>query len=91
MCSYAPMPTAPIIDSLLDPISRCFTAETARALAEVKADDAMQKRIEELAEKANEGELSESERRDYETYIHVGNIIAILQAKVRLRLKQAAA
>ena len=51
----------------------------------------MQKRIEELAEKANEGELSESERRDYETYVHVGNIIAILQAKVRLRLKQAAA
>lgn len=85
------MPSAPIIDSLLDPVSRCFTAEAARALAELKGDEAMQWRIEELAEKANEGELTEGERRDYETYVHVGNIIAILQAKVRLRLKQAAA
>lgn len=85
------MPSAPIIDSLLDPVSRCFTAETARALAELKGDEVMQRRIEELAEKANEGELTEGERRDYETYVHVGNIIAILQAKVRLRLKQAAA
>lgn len=85
------MPSAPIIDSLLDPVSRCFTEETARALAELKGDEAMQRRIEELAEKANEGELTEGERRDYETYVHVGNIIAILQAKVRLRLKQAAA
>ena len=85
------MPSAPIIDSLLDPVSLCFTAETARALAELKGDEAMQRRIEELAEKANEGELTERERRDYETYVHVGNIIAILQAKVRLRLKQMAA
>jgi hypothetical protein len=49
----------------------------------------MLERVQALAEKANEGELTESERRDYETYVHVGNIIAILQAKARLQLKQA--
>ena len=85
------MPAVPIIESLLEPVSRCFTPETARALADLETDEAMQQRMTELAEKANEGELTETERRDYETYVQVGNVIAILQAKARLRLKQAAA
>ena len=85
------MPAALILDSLLDPVSRCFTGDSARALADVRADDSVSRRIEELAAKANEGELSESERRDYETYVHVGNVIAILQAKARLHLQRTAA
>ncbi len=80
-----------ILDSLLDSVSRCFTAETARALAGLEANEAVRQRIEVLAEKANEGELTESERRDYEAYVHAGNVIAILQAKARLHLQQSAA
>jgi hypothetical protein len=43
-------------------------------------DGALQKRISELAGKANEGELSEEERVEYEGYIQVNRIAAILQA-----------
>jgi hypothetical protein len=83
--------TTNVLDHLLDPVSRCFSLEGARALLEVRADDQAQARIAELAEKCNEGQLTVEERREYETYVHVGNLIAILQAKARLFLKQQAA
>ncbi len=83
--------TPSILDRLLDPISRCLTTESARAFVALEADPVAQTRIGELAEKCNEGQLTAEERRDYETYVHVGNVIAILQAKARLYLKQQAA
>ncbi len=83
--------TTRVLDRLLDPISRCLNPESARALAQLKADPVAQTRIEELAEKCNEGLLTPDEQREYETYVHAGNLIAILQAKARLQLKQAAA
>ncbi len=83
--------TTSVLDRLLDPISRCLTAESARALATMEADPVAQARIEELAEKCNEGQISAEERQEYETYVHVGNVLAILQAKARLHLKGQAA
>jgi len=80
--------TPSVLDRLLDPLSRCFTTESAKALAELQADPVAQSRIEELAEKCNEGQITTEERREYETYVHVGNLIGILQAKARRYLKQ---
>jgi hypothetical protein len=77
-----------VLDRLLDPITRCLNPESARALVELRADTASQARIAELAEKCNEGRLTPDEHREYETYVHVGNVIAILQAKARLLLRQ---
>ena len=79
-----------VLERLLGPISQCFSPDGARALAEMRADAVAQARIEELAEKCNEGQLTPEERREYETYVHAGNVIAILQARARLQLKQAA-
>ncbi len=80
-----------VLDRLLDPLSRCFTTESAKALAELQADPVAQARVEELAEKCNDGQLTPEERREYETYVHVGNLIGILQSKARLYLKQRVA
>ncbi len=82
---------ASVLDRLLEPVTRCLNPESAKALAELRADAVAQARIDELAEKANEGRLTSEERREYETYVHVGNLIAILQAKARLHLKAAGA
>ena len=83
--------TASVLNRLLEPLSRCFTTESAKALVELEADPVAQARVEELAEKSNEGQLTTEERREYETYVHVGNLIGILQAKARLYLRQHAA
>jgi hypothetical protein len=77
-----------VLERLLDPISRCLTPESARALVALRADAVAQARIAQLAGECNEGRLEEEERREYETNVHVGNVVAILQAKARLLLRQ---
>jgi hypothetical protein len=57
----------------------------ARKLVGMKADAKAQARIAELARKCNEGELTPDERSEYEMYIVVGDVIAILQAQARLK------
>ena len=54
----------------------------------LKADVKTQARVDELARKCNEGELTPAERSEYERYVTVGNLIAILQAKSRLLLSK---
>jgi hypothetical protein len=51
-------------------------------------DPDSQARIDKLAHKCNEGQLTDQERREYETYVQSIDFIAILQAKARALLKQ---
>jgi hypothetical protein len=76
-------PQAKLLDDMLDPLSHCFTAEAARRIVDLRATPAAQRRMSELAEKANEGQLTDDERQEYQTYIVASNLIAILQAKAR--------
>ena len=80
-----------VLDKMLEPISRCFGLETARALVGLRVDDVIQARVEELAEKCNEGQLTTEERDEYEAYVQVSTLIGILQAKARRVLAQASA
>jgi hypothetical protein len=41
-----------------------------------------------LSQKANEGELSEAERAEYEAYIEANNLLAVLQAEARFWLSE---
>jgi hypothetical protein len=66
-----------------DPILNFFSIEQARALAAYRGDDSLRARIEELASKNTVGELTDSERTEYEGYIQANNFVAILQAKAR--------
>jgi hypothetical protein len=75
-----------VLERLLDPVSRSLNIEAARKLVQLKADAETQARVDELARKCNEGELSSAERSEYETFVTAGNLIAILQAKARLIL-----
>ena len=47
-----------VLDEMLEPVSRCFGLETARALAALQVDERTQARVEELAGKRNEGQLT---------------------------------
>jgi hypothetical protein len=84
-------PDTPVLDRLLDPLGRMLTPEVARNLVNLRFDRKTQTRIERLARRCNEGCLSEEESREYETYIHAMDFIAILQAKARALLKRSAA
>src|SRR5262245_41998036 len=76
-------PNSAVLDKILDPVGRCLTPEVARALVDLRADPVAQARVEELADKNTEGQLSAKERSEYEAYVWAGNFIAVLQAKSR--------
>ncbi len=81
--------TTAVLEQILEPVSRCFTVDLARALAEWGADEKLQARVAELAEKCNEGQLTPDERSEYETYVQASTLVGILQAKARRVLAQA--
>jgi hypothetical protein len=76
------------IDRLVEPVARALTPDVAKALIQIRADAELQARMDELAEKCNEGQLTPEEREEYDTSIRFANFVAILQAKARALLKQ---
>ncbi len=72
-----------VLDEVLEPLARCFTPEVARQVASLRADPKLQARLDELADKANEGQLAEEERERYEAYVEAIDLISILQVKAR--------
>ena len=79
------VPTA--LDGLLEPLSRCLDAESARRVVELRVEPAVQARVDYLAEKANEGTLDDDERSEYGAFIEAADVIAILKLKARRRLE----
>jgi hypothetical protein len=74
---------AAALDRLLDPLSRCLDPESAERVAHYRVDPAIQARIDTLAERANDGLLSEDERSEYETFVNAADFISILKLKAR--------
>ena len=75
--------TTALLDRLLDPIGSALTPEAARRLLGVRADAETQKQVDELAELANQGALSQEQRSEYEALIAAATVIGVLQAKAR--------
>ena len=79
--------TSQFLDRLFEPVGRCLSEDAARELASLRADEGVQAKVRELAEKCNEGTLTEEERAEYESYVIASAVVTILQAKVHARLK----
>ncbi|HUT12289.1 MAG TPA: hypothetical protein VMY42_17460 [Thermoguttaceae bacterium] len=76
------------LDRLLEPLAGCLTADVAAKIADLRADAATQERIDYLAERSNEGRLTDQEREEYAGYLHAIDVIAVLQAKARSLLRR---
>ena len=81
------MSTAAIhLDRLLEPLAGCLSPDSAAKVADLRADETMQTRIDYLAERANDGLLTDDEREEYGGYLHAIDVITVLQAKARSQL-----
>lgn len=78
-----------IDDSLLESAALCLDAESARALGELQLADPATSRLDVLAQKANQGKLTEEESREYDRFIELSDIFATLRLKAE-RQKQFA-
>jgi len=80
------MDTPAALDDVLEPLSLCLDAESARRLIDFHIDQPVQARLEILGQRANEGALSSGERTEYEALINAADFISILKLKARRRL-----
>ena len=80
------MSAATGLDGLLEPLSRCLDIESAQRIVELRVAAPVQERIDALAERANEGTLSDDERLEYEALINAADFISILKLKARQQL-----
>ncbi len=69
---------------------RIVLPEKAEAVLRFRAAPELQARIEELAGKSNEGQLTEAERAEYAGYVRANKFIAILQRQARQLMGAAA-
>jgi hypothetical protein len=70
-------------DRATEPVLKILSREQALKIADFHGDESLHERIEELARKANEGELTVNERAEYQGYAQANKFIAVLQAKAR--------
>ena len=71
------------LDGFLEPLSRCLDTESARRVVDLRVALPVQERIDALAERANEGTLSDGERSEYEALINAADFISILKLKAK--------
>lgn len=81
-------PTTDVLSRLLEPVGRMMPREFARELAALRATPEVQARIDELADKCNEGDLTPEERAEYDAYVDAIDVISILQVKARAVLSR---
>jgi hypothetical protein len=79
-----------ILDRLLEPVGNTMPLAYAKELVELRADARTQARIDELADKCNEGLLTDAERDEYDEYLHAIHVIGILQRKAQRVLANGA-
>ena len=70
----------PIIKEIISP-------SKAEEIVEFRADPELQARIEELAIRSTEGQLTETERAEYTGYVRANKFVAILQRQARQLLE----
>jgi hypothetical protein len=74
-------------DALFEPLSQCLDAESARRIAKFRIDPRVQARVDFLADRAKNGELTDDERAEYQAFINASDFVYILKSKARRQLK----
>jgi hypothetical protein len=77
-----------VFDRLLNPVRDVLTPEVAQAIADLRADETTQARLDDLAERHHEGQLSAEELSEYQALVSGINLISVLQAKARSVLQR---
>jgi hypothetical protein len=64
-----------------------LSLETAEFLLSIDFGEGDRQRMLHLAELSEAGTLTSEERAEFDGYLHVGNLLAVMQSKARLTLK----
>ena len=76
-------PESTAFDRGVRPVLQIVLPDKAEAILGFRADPELQGRIEALAAKSTEGQLTAEERAEYEGYVRANKFVAILQRQAR--------
>jgi hypothetical protein len=79
----AALPETIAFEKGIRPLLEIVLPEKAEAVLSFRGDPQTQARLEELASKSTEGQLTDSERSEYEGYVRANKFVAILQREAR--------
>ncbi len=65
------------------PVFETLLPDSLERLIDFQPDPELQKRIEDLAARSNEGLLTDTERKEYEGYVRANKFVAILRRQAR--------
>ena len=75
------------LEQLLRPLRRGLNAELAALLLRIQADDELQARYEDLAERNTEGKLSPAEQDELAAMVRANTPLSVLKAEARAYLQ----
>lgn len=64
-----------------------LSPEAAEYLLSIRFGNSDLHRMSQLAERSEAGELTEEELAEFDSYLHIGNLLAVIQSKARLALR----
>ena len=67
-----------------------LTPDVARYLLSMRLPASDEERVNELSAKAQAGSMTDAEVQELDSYLHIGYLLGVLQAKARGLIKQAA-
>ena len=77
-----------LLGRVIAPLGRCLTPAAAKEIVALQGDETARRRIEQLAVKCDAGVLTPEERAEYQLFVEVGDLVALLQAKARRYLAE---
>lgn len=78
---------AAILTRVIESDAEAITPDVARYLLSMQLPPTDEERVNELSGKARAGSLSESETQELDSYLHIGRLLAVMQSRARLILK----
>ena len=73
---------------MMSSVANCLDRPSLQSIVELRAPPETEERVEWLAERANEGQLTKEERVEYEGCVRFSNFLSVLQLKARNKLRQ---
>src|SRR5437764_6929176 len=65
-----------------------LSPEIAEYLLSIGLGETDRQRMQQLADRSESGTLTDEERREFDSYLRIGNLIAVMQSKARLVLRR---
>ena len=79
--------TTSMFERIIEPFAECLTRDAAQKIADLRADVATETQLEDLADKANRGVLTDAEKGEYERLLAMLHVVSLLQIRARRILK----